>query len=60
MKVTFTEKDISINNKYKDIVVYILIPTIILSKVELNRLIYLKFIFHKKFKCIIYNDIDLV
>jgi hypothetical protein len=60
MKVTFTEKDISINNKYKDIVVYILIPNMILSKVELNRLIYLKFIFHNKFKFIIYNDIDLV
>ena len=49
MKVPFTEKDISINNKYKDIVVYILIPTMILSKVEQNRLIYLKFLFHKKF-----------
>jgi hypothetical protein len=60
MKVTFTEKDISINNKYKDIIVHILIPTMILSKVELNRLIYLKFMFHNKFKFIIYSDIDLV
>ena len=50
MIVTFTKKDISINNRYKDIVVYILIPTMILSKVELNRLIYLKFIFHNKIK----------
>jgi hypothetical protein len=49
VKVPFTEKDISINDKYKDIIVHILIPTMILSKVELNILIYLMFIFHDVF-----------
>jgi len=41
MKITSTEKDISINNKYKDIVVYILIPIMLLSEIELDRLEYI-------------------